>query len=226
MYLSLLAKNKVKIIIAALTATSVVLFCVVIWQAVFDAPDEEVAMSDSGLDKAINNIKTNPSIASSVAKTDTDEGKSVTENAVYPEELRIPAIDLKAKVVEVGITKKGNMAAPRSFSDVGWYKYGTLPGSLGSAVIAGHVDNGLALPGVFKNLDELKKGDDVYVVTGEGEEIHFRVTESKVYAYDASTEKIFNQKDGTYLRLITCTGGWLPQYRTHDQRIVVSAIKV
>ena len=32
------------------------------------------------------------------------------------------------------------------------------------------------------------------------------------------------EKDRKLLRLITCTGNWLKQLRTHDKRLVVSAI--
>src|ERR1039457_7041885 len=74
-----------------------------------------------------------------------------------PVRLVISALHIDAKVQDVGITKNGNMATPNNFTDVGWYKYGALPGEMGSAVIAGHVDDGLALPGVFKHLGDLQK---------------------------------------------------------------------
>ena len=71
--------------------------------------------------------------------------------------ISIPAIKVDAKIQEVGITAKGNMAAPRTFSEVGWYKYGPRPGETGSAVLAGHVDNGIAFPAVFSKLDKRSK---------------------------------------------------------------------
>jgi LPXTG-site transpeptidase (sortase) family protein len=141
-----------------------------------------------------------------------------------PTRLIIPSLEVDAKVQQVGITKKGNMATPNNFTDVGWYKYGAIPGNKGSAVIAGHVDNGIALPGVFKNLKNIKIGDEILVESETGT-IKFLVTKLDIYDFDAKVDSIFNQKDDYLLRLITCTGTWVPQYKTHDKRLVVTATK-
>src|SRR4051812_42948486 len=79
-----------------------------------------------------------------------------------PVQFSIPALTINAHVQQVGITAAGNMGVPSNFSDVGWYKNGVVPGHAGSAVIDGHVDNGLGLPGVFKHLGEIQKGDSIY----------------------------------------------------------------
>src|SRR3954462_15451787 len=52
-----------------------------------------------------------------------------------PLELDIPKLNIKSKVQRLGIDKKGNMAAPNNFTVVSWYKYGTVPGLVGSAVM-------------------------------------------------------------------------------------------
>jgi LPXTG-site transpeptidase (sortase) family protein len=126
----------------------------------------------------------------------------------------------------VGITKSGKMATPNNFSDVGWFQYGTLPGDKGSAIIAGHVDNGLAFPAVFADLGNASVGDDVYVDTVGGSTLHFKVVNIKNYDAEAKTEDIFNQNDGKYIKLITCAGTWSIVHRTHDQRVVVTAEQV
>lgn len=140
-----------------------------------------------------------------------------------PIHLLIPAIGVNAKIQNVGVTRSGRMAVPNSFSDTGWYKYGPVPGQQGSAVIAGHVDDGLAFPGVFKNLNGLRVGDDIYVTLKSGTTLHFVVTGSEAYSKDATTGDIFSDSSGTLLKLITCTGTWLPDQETHDQRLVVTA---
>lgn len=151
----------------------------------------------------------------------------VNETREYPSEdlpvrLVIPTLQIDTDIQHVGVTAKGNMANPDNFTDVGWYKYGTAPGYIGSAVVAGHVDNALALDGVFKRLHELKEGDDIYIETKGGETLRFRVRRSASYAYDnAPTETIFNTKDVSRLNLITCTGSWLKEFRTYDKRLVV-----
>lgn len=154
---------------------------------------------------------------------------SATVRGVFaaPERLRIPAISVDALVQHVGLTAKKAMANPTNFTDVGWYKYGTIPGERGSAVMAGHVDNGLGLNGVFKNLKNLKKGDDIYVLDEEGTQIHFKVTAINHYKYDeAPAEDIFNESSKNLLRLITCGGKWLKEAKTYDERVVVTAERV
>ena len=142
----------------------------------------------------------------------------------YPVRLRMPALGVDAHVQHVGVNAKGNMAAPNNFTDVGWYKHGVPPGFLGSAVIAGHVDNGLALPGVFKNLSDLRIGDDIYIEKEDGSELHFVVTEIQVYPYThVPRDTLFSRRDIPRLNLITCEGAWVSGERTYDQRLVVYA---
>lgn len=140
--------------------------------------------------------------------------------------LSIPAIDVTANVQQVGLTASGKMAVPNNFRDVGWYRYGTVPGHTGSAVIAGHVNNGLAFPAVFSKLDQLTPGDDIYLTTKNGKKLHFVVVSSQAYSKDAATADIFSDDSGKLLKLITCTGTWLPSLKTHDQRLVVTAVLV
>jgi len=145
-----------------------------------------------------------------------------TSSTVGPERLIIPSLGIDANVQEVGINAKGNMGVPSNFSDVAWYKYGTTPGDMGSAVIDGHVDNGLGLAGVFKHLGDMQIGDDVYVENKDGERLHFVVTDIQSYPYkDAPDEQIFNAGDAARLNLITCEGKWVKADKTYDQRLVI-----
>ncbi len=151
---------------------------------------------------------------------------TTTARIVPPEEqparLIIPAIEIDAHVQYVGLTAQGDMGVPSNFSDVGWYKYGTVPGERGSAAVAGHVDNGLSLAGVFKDLERLKPGDDVYIERKNGERTHFKVEEVKSYPYqEVPLERVFNRDTDAYLNLITCEGAWIKNAKTYDQRLVV-----
>ncbi len=139
-----------------------------------------------------------------------------------PLRLLIPSLAIDAHVQEVGITTKGTMGVPNNFKDVGWYKYGVAPGQLGSAVIDGHVDNALALAGVFKRLADIKTGDDIYVVSEDGTKLRFIVVDIQSYPYnDAPTDIIFTRDDAARLNLITCAGTWLIGQRTYNKRLVV-----
>ncbi len=140
----------------------------------------------------------------------------------YPIRVRIPALDIDAAVQEVGVNVKGNMATPSNFTDVGWYKYGTPPGIRGSAVVAGHVDNGLGLAGVFKKLNSIKVGDTIFVEKKDGTEVRFRVAEIQTYPYtDVPRDILFSRSDMPRLNLITCDGAWVRDAKTYDQRLVV-----
>jgi len=139
-----------------------------------------------------------------------------------PVRLMIPSLGVDAAVQDVGVNAIGNMRAPSNFTDVSWYEYGAAPGAKGSAVMAGHVDNGLALAGVFKHLSDLKPGDDLYVLTSKGMKLHFIVVAAVSYPYTSvPTDELFNKNDGSYLNLITCDGAWVAGQRTYDHRLVV-----
>ncbi len=137
--------------------------------------------------------------------------------------LVIPSIGINAKIDEVGFSLKGNMMVPDNFTDVGLYKYGPTPGTRGSAVIDGHVDNGMGFPAVFANLKNIPLGASIYVYTEESEApLHFKVTDKKSYFYtDAPLTTIFNRSDAARLNLITCDGEWVSESQTNDHRLVV-----
>lgn len=141
-----------------------------------------------------------------------------------PARLRIPKLGIDSFIQHVGVNAKGNMAAPNNFVDTGWYKYGTVPGFVGSSVITGHVDNGLGLPGVFKDLGEMRIGDEFFVITAKGDERRFRVVEVQAYPYTLVPLKVlFSRNDAPRLNLITCSGKWLQGERSYDTRLVVYA---
>ncbi|HEV8666857.1 MAG TPA: class F sortase, partial [Candidatus Paceibacterota bacterium] len=105
-----------------------------------------------------------------------------------------------------------------------WYKYGSLPGQPGTAVMDGHVDNGLSLAGVFKHLDSIQKGDDIYVTTASGVQVHYVVSDIELYPYqDVPMNQILTTSGQSRLALITCDGAWVQGQRTYDHRLVVYA---
>lgn len=139
-----------------------------------------------------------------------------------PSRLIIPSLSINANIQRVGVNAEGSMRAPDNFTDVSWYEYGTVPGNIGSAVIAGHVDNGLGLDGVFKHLSELRINDELYLLTAGGTMLHFKVSDIETYPYQSvPTETLFAQNDAARLNLITCDGAWVRGHDTYDHRIVI-----
>jgi len=144
-----------------------------------------------------------------------------------PAHIAIAKAKVNAKIVDVGITKTGNLDVPPNYIEVGWYKYGPLPGEMGSAVLDGHVDNGGKIPGPFKNLKKVKAGDDIVVTMTDGTVHRYKVSATDVYPTNKFPgKKIFLESGERYLKLITCHGKFIASKDTYDQRLVVTAVLV
>lgn len=191
-----------RLVVAVITIAAGLVFAATLIRATLYAPDSDMASSTLAAE------------APARAATPGD----------LPERVRIPALGINAYVRRVGVNAQGNMATPGNFTDVGWYKYGTVPGFAGSAVIDGHVDNALSLDGVFKHLSDLKEGDDIYVDTASSTALHFIVKEVASYlAADVPLERVFRADDAARLNLITCDGAWVQGKKEYDRRLVVYA---
>ena len=159
----------------------------------------------------------------------TDSGyvkKVAVTPTSFPVRLSVPSLKINAAVQDVGITAKGAIGSPSNFTDVGWYEYGATPGKTGGAIIDGHVDNGLALAGVFKHLADIQVGAHIYIYTKGGSRLDFVVTGVTAYDYQSvPVMSILNPGSGVVgLSLITCDGNWVGDQKTYDQRLVVSAV--
>lgn len=224
----LFIKKRKKEFIMPIAALASVVFGLVLVRALFYSPASDITDPHTTFAAVPVQSTTDPSGTTHAIVTEkVVSNQSVTAAPMlsyYPVSLSIPAINVQAHIQEVGLTKTGNMAVPTNFTDVGWYDQGTVPGDIGSAVIDGHVDDGLAFPAVLANLAQLNSGDAIYITMNNGTILHFVMTGSQAYDKNTNANEIFNEKDGRILRLITCTGDWLPLLRTHDQRLVVTAV--
>lgn len=191
-----------RLLIAIIMCAAGVVFAATLVRATLYAPDSEVAST---------------TLAAAAPAREATAGE-------LPKRLRVPSLGINAFVRAVGVNGEGNMATPGNFTDVGWYKYGAVPGFLGSAVMDGHVDNALALDGVFKHLQDLKPGDEIFVDTASSTELRFVVEEVALYAApEVPTDRLFNAKDASRLNLITCAGDWVKDEKGYDKRLVVYA---
>lgn len=144
-----------------------------------------------------------------------------------PVKVSIPTVGIEGDIVLVGRTKAGKMGVPANYEDVGWYKYGPLPGAIGNAVLAGHLDNGRGKPAVFYNLRNIRIGDSVYVENSDGMKTKFTVKEIRLVDYtNPPLEDIFGTSSGEMLNLITCDGTWDPKVKNYDKRFVVFTERV
>ncbi len=142
---------------------------------------------------------------------------SFTTQTAQPVRLIIPSIGLSAPVDSVGLNDKGEMDVPNGdTTEVGWYKNGTLPGNVGSAVIDAHVF------AAFDQLQNLKVGSEVYVENADGARLKFVVSDSRIYKLGELTSgMLFGKHDARRLNLITCAGAPTSDGSTYTHRLVV-----
>ena len=143
-----------------------------------------------------------------------------------PVSLTIPLIGVKTNLITLGLAKGGTMQVPSSTTVAGWYTGSPRPGSIGSAIIVGHIDSETG-PGVFYRLSELRRGDDVFVKRADGTTAEFRVTSIQTYLKDQfPTGKVYGPTPDAELRLITCGGAFDSATRHYLSNIVVYATEV
>lgn len=159
-----------------------------------------------------------PVVVAKVAPPNTD---------VYglPVRLTIPKINVDSNIQNMGLTFSGNLEAPTTNTDAGWYKYGSRPGNKGTAVIDGHFGLG-NIKAIFSQLGTLQKGDIITVTDNLGKISSFFVKTTKLYDQDTQPAEVFNSTSGSHLNLITCDGVWDPGQKTYTKRLVVFADKV
>ncbi len=140
-----------------------------------------------------------------------------------PVSLTIPLIGVSTKLITLGLQSNGSLQVPSTTSVAGWYTGSPRPGAIGSAIIVGHIDSSNG-PGVFFRLDELRRGDQVYVRRAGGTMVEFRVTAVEEYLKDKfPTEAVYGPTPDAELRLITCGGAFDSATGHYLSNIVVFA---
>ena len=140
-----------------------------------------------------------------------------------PARLLIPDIGVDAVIESMGVAPNGDMAAPVGSTDVGWYRYGPLPGETGSAVLDGHVVGLQGEEGVFFKLNQLQAGAIIQVIDTRGKMVSFTVIRSESFDQLDQPIAVFSSSSGTHLNLITCGGDWDPVTRHYLKRLIVFA---
>lgn len=135
----------------------------------------------------------------------------------YPVRIVAPSIKLDSPIQEVGVDKTGAIDVPSgNTKNVGWYKYSTVPGNVGSAVLDAHIF------AAFSNLKYLKENADIYVVMKSGQLFHFQVAKSIKYPLKNLSSSVLFTTDGVeHLNLITCAGALTKDGSTYDHRLIV-----
>ena len=120
--------------------------------------------------------------------------------------LTIPAIGVKAPIINLGLNRNGTLQVPSTTTVAGWYTGSPRPGATGSAVIAGHVDSRTG-PGIFFWLRKMRPGERIYVRRADGTLAVFTVTAVRIYTKsNFPTAMVYGPVPDAELRLITCGG--------------------
>jgi hypothetical protein len=158
---------------------------------------------------------------------------ALSAGPVYlPLELKIPSLKVDAPMLGVGLTSANSMDAPKGPVDdplwhtAFWYRGSSIPGDVGTATIAGHVNDLLGRPEIFARLKKLKPGD-LIILHKIGTDIYIQFTVDQVIVYstkESSDPEILSliygegpisgkgaqpSPDGlSHLTLITCAGNY------------------
>ncbi|MFJ8545993.1 class F sortase [Streptomyces sp. NPDC093586] len=172
-----------------------------------------------------------PPQPASAAASDTRAaggGKTVAGPAplayAVPDRIRIPAIQVDAPVMPVGLDADGWVGAPPPEDPnlAGWFTGAVSPGEKGTAVVVGHVDNKQG-PAVFYGLGALRKGNRIEVSRQDGKTAVFEIYGIEVFAKDDFPgDRVYASKGAPELRVITCGGDFTKQ-SGYDGNVVAFA---
>lgn len=138
--------------------------------------------------------------------------------------VRIDAIGVRSELLALRLDAAGVLIPPDVYDEAGWLTGGPVPGEVGPAVIAGHVDSRADGPGVFFRLAELRAGDVVVVTRSDDSEVRFTVTQVEQYPKNRfPTQRVYGPTPDQQLRLITCGGDFDSGRRSYRDNIVVYA---
>lgn len=151
----------------------------------------------------------------------------VDAKRMLPSHLTIPAIAVDTPVVELGWSQKqttdGAIFSEWDVADyaAGWHKNSMVPGERGNIVMSGH--NNIK-GSVFRELDQLKRGDEIDVTAG-GVKYRYAVEDVLIVpekyataAQRAANLRYIEPTDDDRLTLVSC---WPRNDNTH--RIIVIA---
>ena len=148
-------------------------------------------------------------------------------SAVYaPVRVRIPAIDVDAPIVPVGVDQSRAVEIPEDIATIGWYSLGVAPGSAsGSAVLVGHRDGRVQGRGALYDLARLVPGDRIDVTDARSRQLTCTVVAREVGAKAVlPTDDLFAIDGPPRLTVITCGGEYVRDGGGYQANVIITAV--
>jgi len=144
-----------------------------------------------------------------------------------PRLLKIPKLDVEARVKRVGTSLTGEPISPSNIFDAGWYDDSDKPGQAGTMLVVGHV-SGATKSGIFHDLGSLQQNDLVLIERGDKSVVTYIVNKVQTYTDDqidmsTALQSITADKNG--LNLLTSTANYDGGSSKTEQRIIVYCIQ-
>ncbi len=151
---------------------------------------------------------------------------SQAQQEVRPTRVMVADVGIDAAIRSVGVAADGQMRLPPDPRVMGWYRFGPAPDSvtLGSAVLAGHLDSRRFGLGPLVRLREADPGDLVRVRLSDRSWVTYRVEAVTRYDQQALPDELFARSGAPRLRIITCGGDYDADAGGYQQNLVVTAV--
>jgi len=216
-------------LLAVLRAVAIILILAVSGYLAWDTwmTNRTVENTFSNPASAMSIDGTNPATADPTSISD-QQWAAHTVPADHPRYLYIPSINVRARVMSVGVTSKGNIDTPKNLNDTAWYDGSAKPNRDGQVFIDGHTSFSNNLAAAFNALPKLQKGARITIETGDGKKVNYTVVATETVTSDnVNMNKALNTPDGAKkgLTLMTCTGKFNYRTQNSSQRFIVYAVQ-
>jgi sortase (surface protein transpeptidase) len=132
--------------------------------------------------------------------------------AAVPTSISIPSIGVRSVLNQVGLDADGTLEVPAPgphYDEAAWYRDSAEPGTIGPAVVLGHIDSAKDGPSVFFDLGRVKSGDRIDVSRSDGTVATFLVDTVDRFPKDAfPSRSVYATTNRAELRVITCSGSF------------------